>query len=116
MASVRDLGFSPFEEGYQERGEAIAAELDAQQLVALRELETYRREYFADLREFARRKIEAGLLICEEEGLDPAATLAVGMADLALRMSNKFQLQMVEIIMFGKRQGELPPLESTRIL
>lgn len=116
MANIRDLGFSPFIEGYTERGEEIASHLSPEQIEALTELETYRRQYFADLREFFKRKSAAVLRTAEDTKDDPTTALAVGAADLALRMSDKFALQMAEIIAFGKRQGPLPELESTRIL
>lgn len=111
---IRDLGFSPFYEGYPERGEALAAELSVSQIEALKELESHRRVYFRDLRDFARRKAES---ILEDPSVeDKALRLAIASNDLALRMSNKFQLQMAEIILFGERQGDLPTMETDRFL
>jgi hypothetical protein len=120
---VQELGFSPFvDEDYEERGEAIVAQLSPHQIEALRNLEQYRRKYFKDLEDFARRRADAELrdrLLRDDPDInivDMSMGIAVSSGHLALSMSDKFSLQMAEILVFGERQGDLPEMETARII
>jgi hypothetical protein len=42
--------------------------------------------------------------------------MATAMADLALRMCDNYALPMAEILTFGSVRGELPAMETERII
>jgi len=116
MSQPEKLGFSPYvEASYGNRGEALAAKLDLATQAALAELETFRLEvYWEDQRVYC-RKAAAAMLGVEEDSAE-AIELATAMSSLALRMADKFAVPMAEILVFGSVQGELPALETKRII
>ena len=118
MTSPLDLGFSVFVKGYKERGQVLMEHLTVEQQAELEILDKYRKDYVTDLREFARRAAEATLRGLEDGTLsvDAAIAISVDTSDLAQRMYDKFMLQLAEILTFGGRQGELPTMESERII
>jgi hypothetical protein len=116
MTIMRDIGLSPLIEGHAKRGEVVLETLNDEQVEALKALQAHRMAYWADLKEFARKSFISTLRAAEDTGEDPTIALANTVADLALRMSDKFSLPMIEIIMFGAPQGDMPAMETTRII
>ena len=116
MTSPLDLGFSVFVKGYEKRAKVLMEHLTDEQKAELEILDKYRKDYVTDLREFARRLAEVSIRAAEDGYPEPDIALSVDISDLAQRMYDKFMLQLAEILVFGGRQGELPTLESDRII
>ena len=110
-----ELGFSINDD--PKRVKIIIDSLSDEQKQELAALALYRKEYFADLRSFARQATQVALRRFEDGlELDPSVAISVEVADLAIRMTHKFSLAMAEILLFGHLLGDLPALESTRII
>lgn len=111
-----EFGFDPFTDDISVRATALVESLTEDQREQLTLLAEHRSLWYRDAKDFLRQQVAMILADRSTPAAQRAVDYTLASGDIILRGMTKFSLAVGEIIAFGKVQGELPPLESERII